>query len=62
MSEQQPACKNCRFWFQQAWKKDAGHCRRHAPTRDAQGIFSWCLILAEEWCGDYEPRQQGAEK
>ena len=57
-------CGTCRFW-DPIWKLQSedgdkkskrGGCHRHAPHSSAL-TQSWPMTLADEWCGDFEPRK-----
>jgi hypothetical protein len=58
-------CNSCLYWQGQSDGKD-GLCRRHAPPvrqeQFAEGnpardyIALWSVVLADDWCGEYTPR------
>ena len=49
-------CGNCRYYAagDPAIVGELGHCRRHAPTRDARGYTDWPTVQPNQWCGDHE--------
>lgn len=56
-------CRNCRFWVAKGREYDGeyGQCRRYPPEfvknptqHGPRTLFP--LPLADEWCGEYQPR------
>ena len=70
MSEER-ACKQCRFWLQQAADDVSGECRRFPPSlaqtekqqasleETGAGVFTgvWPDTLGVDWCGEFEARE-----
>lgn len=57
--DEQERCGNCRFW-----SIDLTGCRRHAPTilsEVYEATAIWPFVLANDWCGDYEPKEKRDE-
>jgi len=57
-NSRQRKCGNCDFFY--PWKGNSakGECRRHtAPTGDSHRRRVWYNFDAEDWCGDFEPRE-----
>lgn len=67
-----PKCKHCRYWLQQAPEDISGQCRRFPPSlaqtppqqeaMDATGagtfVGVWPDTLAVDWCGEFQPRRR----
>ncbi len=56
-------CETCRFWDQ--WHVGAvdGMCRRRSPPpgmppMDGDLAASWPITRTNDWCGEYEKKEQ----
>jgi hypothetical protein len=46
-------CGECRFYI-----KIGMECRRHAPKSDFCKPDAWPHTCPDDWCGDFEQRQE----
>jgi hypothetical protein len=67
--ERAERCDRCRFWEDADdapfTEGTVGFCCRHAPTpiapldTDRPGYYPlWPLVLANHWCGEFQPLKQ----
>jgi hypothetical protein len=53
----QPRCDLCRFWeLQTVAPNGRGYCNRFPPSIDSNDNWQWTEVDADEWCGEFQPK------
>ena len=62
-NDQGKACATCRYRgepIKDVAERPGYQCRRHAPKPAYNlQVTRWPHVMADDWCGEYQPREDG---